>query len=166
MQKLTRMDVEALQQEMPILDEIAQRSVCGGSGEMNPVSREVYISMLGSGSWRGGFVEGMGYVSAEVVAMPGNYYESVGGYISSLRTSGVDYACGEIISSIPGVGALYGVTDARLLNGNLTAASACVNSGYTGPIFVQTETDQSYGIIIKVFNATTGELITRVNGEF
>ncbi|MDR1503602.1 MAG: hypothetical protein LBT43_14240 [Prevotella sp.] len=85
MRKLTRLDVEALKKEMPVLDEAFQRSIYGGCGSYNGgyvYSMEQYESMLASGSWTGGTVEGVGYISAEVTVRP--YYDS------DLRKTGVE----------------------------------------------------------------------------
>jgi hypothetical protein len=87
MKKLRRSDVEALRREMPVLDEDMQRSIYGGCGSYGGISQSEYYNW--SGSWPGGYVEGLGYVAADSnvtgynLSNPGpssSYYDSYGSY--------------------------------------------------------------------------------------
>lgn len=64
------------------------------------------------------------------------------------------------------VSGLYENTEMRLQNEYLTAASACANAGYTGPIRVLVGTSEYMGISVKVYNANTGDVITTVTDSF
>lgn len=162
MKKITRMDVEALKKEMPVLDEMTQRSVCGGSGDYDYTYSQ-YMSMLDSGSWKGGTVQGMGFVASEVVSTPGEYYGSLGDFISSLKTTPREAFLKNLIP--PGFSGFYEFTEMRLQNEFLSAASACTNLGYTGPVRVQVETSEYMGLSVKLYNANTGDLITTVTNS-
>ncbi len=58
MKKLTLRDLQSLAQELPVVSEKDQRVYVGGGtgSNLNPFSEEEYRSMLGAGTWEGGFV--------------------------------------------------------------------------------------------------------------
>ncbi|GHV41006.1 hypothetical protein FACS1894179_08450 [Bacteroidia bacterium] len=72
MRKLTRSDVDTLRKELPVLDETMQKSIYGGCGSYGGDSwngsdswytMAQYETLIGSGNWTGGYVEGLGYVA-------------------------------------------------------------------------------------------------------
>ena len=58
MKKLTLKDLQSLAHELPVVSEKEQRVYVGGGtgSNLNPFSEEEYRSMLGDGTWEGGFV--------------------------------------------------------------------------------------------------------------
>lgn len=78
--KLTKMTLDELAKVMPIISEWEKRTMIGSSGVLgsaeSPYSVSSFEMILNAGGWTsGGFVEGMGYVNAEVTitgTMPNN----------------------------------------------------------------------------------------------
>ncbi len=77
MRKLTRKNLDELAKVMPVISEVEQRMFVGGnSGEIpggmpnGPDAEcytwEQYWSMVSSGTWTGGFVDGYGYIMPEI----------------------------------------------------------------------------------------------------
>lgn len=61
--KLTKKNLAELAKKMPVLSEDLQRSFVGGGdgSQSNPFTIQEYDSMVASGTWQGGYVEGWGY---------------------------------------------------------------------------------------------------------
>lgn len=76
MKKLTRNSLDELAQRMPVLNEELQRSFIGGGNgtKDNPYTETEFNSIIGSGSWYGGYVESWGYVAMETSVTPSGSY--------------------------------------------------------------------------------------------
>ena len=91
---LRKSNLDELAQVMPVLNEkVQQKFVGGGDGSANcPYTVYEYDWMSGSGSWNGGYVEGMGYVLAEVT-VTGSYsagcqettYNGLGSFVETIE---------------------------------------------------------------------------------
>ncbi|MDO5572269.1 MAG: hypothetical protein Q4F97_12525 [Bacteroidales bacterium] len=68
-EKITRATLDELEKTMPVLSEIEQYSIVGGGDGSagNPYTVMEFEGMCESGSWRGGYVEGWGYIFQDVV---------------------------------------------------------------------------------------------------
>ena len=66
--KITRLSLDELRAIMPVLKETEQRYfIGGGSGNVGRVyTQQEYDAISSSGTWMGGYVEGLGYVGPEV----------------------------------------------------------------------------------------------------
>jgi len=64
MKKMTKLSLDKLAKEMPVISELAQKAyIGGGDGSAgNPFTESEMDSMVASGTWSGGNVVGMGYV--------------------------------------------------------------------------------------------------------
>ena len=98
MRKVTRQSLDELAKVMPVLGEREQRVYIGGtsgatgvapsgggtnggidsgSSTNNYFSYSEYEARLSNGTWAGGLVEGMGYVSAQAFGFGGRYESSL-----------------------------------------------------------------------------------------
>ena len=94
MKKLTKLSLKQLADEMPVIESENQLTLLGGGDGTinNPYTYEEMNWMISSGSWGGGYVEGMvgyiGYVSSEVLvsgALGGTTTNQTWSDISSLE---------------------------------------------------------------------------------
>lgn len=85
MKKLTRNSLDELAQRMPVLSEELQHSFIGGGNGTrdNPYTETEFNSIIGSGSWYGGYVESWGYVAMETSVTPSGSYTPGGGVFVS-----------------------------------------------------------------------------------
>ncbi|GHV18090.1 hypothetical protein FACS1894179_08490 [Bacteroidia bacterium] len=175
MRKLTRSDVDTLRKELPVLDEAMQKSIYGGCGNYGSPPIDAYIYsieeygyMLGSGSWTGGFVEGMGYVGGQVVVMPFQYFNSAAEYVNSLSTDFWDSgAAGLIDKFVPGSGMYRDYFN----NQQMQCVSGLFTANYNGAVYINVISSPSgsytdLSTVIEVYNATTGQLVYRSNGNW
>lgn len=74
MKKITRKNLDELMVSMPIISEIQQKTYIGGGdgSPNNPYTVEQYDFLCSIGVWQGGYVEGWGYTSPEVIINGGN----------------------------------------------------------------------------------------------
>lgn len=76
MKEVTRKSLDELANTMPIINEMSQHSMLGGGTGTrdNPYTQMEFDQMSYSGSWLGGYVEGMGYVAMQITVTPGGSY--------------------------------------------------------------------------------------------
>ena len=69
MKQLTRKNLDELAKVMPIVDAKEQLMFVGGGdgSQMSPYTYAEYNSLYISGNWKGGYVEGNGYIAPDVV---------------------------------------------------------------------------------------------------
>lgn len=107
--KITRLTLDELAKEMPVLSESMQATLVGGSGTF---TEKQYNSMLISGTWQGGYVEDWGYISSMGdVTISGSYPKNKIVTTKNLQKLLVDDGSGIWISILtgllpPGVGTL------------------------------------------------------------
>lgn len=142
MRIVTRKSLEELAKVMPVLSEMEQRSFIGGTefppsgSHTQPYTWEEYELMVASGNWNGGYIEGFGYMSSDVV-ITGNQRTT-----SSFSGTAVGYMPAE------GVG---------------ISATFAYKGGYAiadGNMYVSTAVATRFGTDIQ----TAGEVLVYVDG--
>ena len=155
---------------MPVLNEKVQRKfVGGGDGSANcPYTVYEYDWMSGSGSWNGGYVEGMGYVLAEVT-VTGSYsagcqettYNGLGSFVETIERDipGYDEALGFATGVFVDV-------NGENLSGVVVKGISDYNTYVEGPREAQLRNNQLQ-IIQDVANAgMTGQFTIRYSGNY
>ncbi len=89
MKKLTRKSLDELAKTSQVIDRSFQMSYVGGGDgtSINPYNRYEFDCMVSASTWRGGYVEGWGYVSDDVIITPNGDYTTRGAFAASLASS-------------------------------------------------------------------------------
>jgi len=168
-----RMRIKELERDFSILTENQQRGIVGG------YTWAEAESMMDHGTWTGGFVDGMGYVGAQVVifnesssSISGNYYSSIPNWVSSqLMTSLSDAMALAGLPPIISQGATIGA--AYFNNQILQCLIQTMNSNVPNnePIFVSVTNFHSYDyynlqIRVTVYSARTGTMLAQSDGSW
>ena len=106
--KLTKATLSQLELHAEIVKMFEQKMIIGG-GSGTTYSMEDYMGMIASGSWAGGYVEGLGYVGAnDCVNWDSNGHAYVGSTMDSSGNYGSNYGNGSGYGSDYGYGSGYG----------------------------------------------------------
>ncbi|RLT78268.1 hypothetical protein [Bacteroides acidifaciens] len=166
MRKVTRQSLDELAKVMPVLSEREQRVYIGGTSGATGVapsgggtnggidsgsSTNNYFSYsecearLSNGTWAGGLVEGMGYVSAQAFGFGGRYESSH--YYSTASAYTRDQLAGiwdKLAEEFSPLGT--GVATGHLQNLVLEGIASLQDKNYNGPIYVLFDSNSTVGM--------------------
>lgn len=157
MKDLKRVKLDLLAKVMPVISEIEQKSYIGGGDgtEFSPYTSIEMDIMISSGKWKGGFVDGLGYVgpNTNVYAGSGDYY-TLSEYFQKNVSSGWD----QVASSLLGTG--FGYWEQEFSDMWQEMGIKVMEKGYgaTAQFFVRS-TDQGSTRRIEIVDYQTGSVI-------
>ena len=134
-----------------------------------PYTQAEYDSMVSSGTWNGGYVEGMGYVANDTYVYgnstyPGQTsqdYYTFPDYVTSVSMDGANQVAGAIISKIPILGTATSYYAQEVGDMTRDIQAELLRKGYDGSSsFTIVRTSMGDSIKFSVYDANNGQLIT------
>ena len=173
--KATKKGLDELRKVMPVLSENEQRGCIGryGAGTYcDPFTYEQFDSMTASGTWTGGFVQGLsGFVSAQTIIFGGStnpngfssqHFSSFADLIRSQSITGLNALANVLIGAIPIIGSGTQIAQQRRDAMMNEMMAQVVEQGHgQAPVTITREyVPWRNSVTYTIFNAATGERIT------